>query len=491
MARLSPDRTFRGSSDSFPLSAIAGQRDMALALILLGLAPSLGGLLLVGEKGTAKSTAARALAEVLPSFAARDCPYHCRPDLSFEMCPACRETIGEVRLTRPPFRTVPLGVSEERLLGGLDWEATLKGGSPRLRPGILGEANYGLAYVDEVNLLDPNLAHLLLDAASSGRVRVERDGLSLWHPAKFALLGSMNPEEGPLGPQLSDRFALTVRLSGEKDPSVRTRIIENRLAFENDPVGFRAKHRPRNLAISSQIRTARHFFNLLVPAPETSAKAVKLALAAGAAGHRADLGLCSAARAMKAWAMAGAEIFEVYAQALRDGRLSPPEHVLSEPPYVSLFDSSSRSLDFRFLTRPAHLFGHIGDDRPDEPLSPSALFADDSSPAESLALALDRTIKKSLAPVKVLTVEPEWLDLVQDYVLPERRRAPKAAATRAAKTVIKKTDGALEPNLPTLILAGEPEIPPDFHLESFDPGEQVHLTIYEAADSYEIITPQT
>ncbi|MDR1545598.1 MAG: ATP-binding protein, partial [Deltaproteobacteria bacterium] len=201
----------------YPLAALVGQPAMVEALILLAVDPSLGGLLLVGEKGTAKSTAARALAEILPPLEAGDCPFHCRPQEPDRWCPECAAASGPAGVGRrpAPFRTVPLGVTEERLLGGLDWEKTLASGRPALKPGLLGEANNGLLYIDEVNLLDPSLAHLLLDAAVAGRVALERDGFSARHPARAALLGSMNPEEGPLGPQLADRFALTVNLAGE------------------------------------------------------------------------------------------------------------------------------------------------------------------------------------------------------------------------------------------------------------------------------------
>ncbi|MDR3038071.1 MAG: ATP-binding protein, partial [Candidatus Adiutrix sp.] len=177
----------------FPLAALVGQEEMVAALLLLAVDPSLGGLLLMGEKGTAKSTAARALAELLPPR-------------------------GGVAA---PFRTVPLGVTEDRLLGGLDWEGTLQNARPVLKPGLLSEADHGLVYIDEVNLLEPGLAHLLLDAAAAGQVVLEREGLSAVQPARVALLATMNPEEGPLGPQLADRFALSVRLAGEAEPGRR------------------------------------------------------------------------------------------------------------------------------------------------------------------------------------------------------------------------------------------------------------------------------
>ncbi|MDR2612339.1 MAG: ATP-binding protein, partial [Deltaproteobacteria bacterium] len=196
---------------------------------------------------------------------------------------------------------MPLGVTEERLLGGLDFERTLRDGTPSLKPGILGEANNGLVYIDEVNLLDPSLAHLMLDAVSSGRVLVERDGFSCQHPARVALLGSMNPEEGPLGPQLADRFAMTVELRGEGDPALRALIVRRRLEYEADPVSFRDSFREESRRLSEGIAGARAVLPALEISPEARACAAALARAAGAAGHRADISLCLAARARAAW----------------------------------------------------------------------------------------------------------------------------------------------------------------------------------------------
>jgi magnesium chelatase subunit D len=286
----------------YPLAALAGQKAMVEALLLLAVDPSIGGALLVGEKGTAKSTAARALAELLPPFMAFPCPYSCRPGDSAALCPGCREGLsGTPVLTRPPFRTVPLGVTEERLLGGLDFERTLRDGRPELRPGILGEANNGLLYIDEVNLLDPSLAHLMLDAVSSGRVSLERDGFSLMHPARVALLGSMNPEEGPLGPQLSDRFALAVELRGEADPETRAEIVRRRLAFERDPRGFRERFRPSSLRLARTVAAARAQLPRFEISDGARTCASEIASEAHVAGHRADLALCLAARAKAAW----------------------------------------------------------------------------------------------------------------------------------------------------------------------------------------------
>ncbi|MDR2354422.1 MAG: VWA domain-containing protein [Deltaproteobacteria bacterium] len=281
----------------YPLSALVGQEDMVEALLILAVDPSIGGLLLVGEKGTAKSTAARALAELMPPILAYNCPFHCKPEDKLNLCPECTKKPPSISLIPPPFRTVPLGVTEERLLGGLDFEKTMLTGHPVLRAGILGEANNGLIYIDEVNLLDPGLAHLILDAASSGKVQMERDGFSYSHPAKVALLGSMNPEEGALGPQLSDRFAMSVQLKGEQSPEKRLEIIRRRLAFEKNPLLFRTQYAEASSFLTFKIQRARFNLHIAQISAEAFEVAAKLAAQARASGHRADLALAKAAKA--------------------------------------------------------------------------------------------------------------------------------------------------------------------------------------------------
>lgn len=286
----------------YPLAALVGQEEMLGALLILAVGPSLGGLLLVGEKGTAKSTAARALAEILPSFpGVLGCPYHCPVDEPALYCPDCRDRRRRGEKLNPvicpsPFRTVPLGVTEDRLLGGLDWSATLKSARPVLKPGLLGEANGGLIYIDEVNLLEVSLAHLLLDAASAGRVSLEREGLSASYPARVTLLATMNPEEGSLGPQLTDRFALRVDLSGERDPAKRTEVVRRRLAFEADPSAFRAEYTPRTEALARSIREARALLNEIEFSEPARELIARLAVVDRLAGHRGDLALAKAAR---------------------------------------------------------------------------------------------------------------------------------------------------------------------------------------------------
>ncbi len=291
----------------YPLAALAGQDRLKTALLLLAVDPRLGGVLLVGQKGTAKSTAVRALAELLPPIeAVPGCPYHCQPDDQDSLCPDCRDRLnGRPSLPREaiptPFLTLPLGATEDRLIGGLDMETAVSSGRRSLSVGLLGQANRGFLYVDEVNLLEPYLGHLLLDAAESGRVRVEREGLSLWHPARLSLIGTMNPEEGPLGPQLADRFALTVNVSAETDPESRAEIIRRRLAFEADPAGFRRRWAGASRELADRIIAARFRLPGLTLTSPARTLVSRLVRENRVHGHRGDLALARAALALAAW----------------------------------------------------------------------------------------------------------------------------------------------------------------------------------------------
>ncbi|MDY6850670.1 MAG: ATP-binding protein [Thermodesulfobacteriota bacterium] len=296
-----------GPGNIYPLAALVGQDRMKLALLLLVVDPRLGGVLLVGEKGTAKSTAVRALTELTPLLTAvKDCLYNCDPDRPDDFCPDCRRRFKLEKtlpcVTRPtPFLTLPLGATEDRLAGGLNLELTARTGRPELSVGLLGQTNRGFLYVDEINLLEPYLGHLLLDAAESGRVRVEREGISLRHPARIALIGTMNPEEGSLGPQLADRFALTVRVIGEADPDVRAGIVRRRLAFETDPAGFRGSWAKETKALGQRLTKARRRLSGIEITPQAQSLISALVREHRSKGHRGDLALARAARALAAW----------------------------------------------------------------------------------------------------------------------------------------------------------------------------------------------
>src|ERR671929_2132050 len=232
---------------SYPFTAIVGQDKMKLALVLNAIHPAIGGVLIRGEKGTGKSTAVRALARLLPELnVVADCIYRCDPDAPESMCPDCRDRLarGDVLpRARRRMRVVelPINASEDRVVGAIDIEAAIKSGERRFEPGVLAEANRNILYVDEVNLLDDHLVDVLLDAAAMGVNVVEREGISVWHPSRFILVGTMNPEEGELRPQLLDRFGLCVDVRGLRDPDQRIEIAELDAAFRSGDPAFAAR----------------------------------------------------------------------------------------------------------------------------------------------------------------------------------------------------------------------------------------------------------
>lgn len=291
----------------FPFTAIIGQERMKLALLLNAVNPRLGGVLVRGEKGTAKSTAVRALAALLPEIeVVAGCPCNCDPRDISSLCPFCRERLAAGRelisaTIRVPVVDLPVSATEDRVVGSLDFEYAIRYGRRRFEPGILARANRGIVYVDEVNLLDDHLVDVLLDAAASGVNVVEREGVAFVHPAEFILVGTMNPEEGELRPQLLDRFGLCVPVEGMNDPAARVAVVRRREAFDSDPMGFLAAFAAREKELREMIVLAR----ALLPEVAVSAEVVRLAadLAAEAlcAGHRAEIVLVQAARALAAW----------------------------------------------------------------------------------------------------------------------------------------------------------------------------------------------
>src|SRR3954471_17961220 len=250
MVRLSKNmQTARAHTrPSFPFTAIVGQDEMKLALLLNVVAPSVGGVLVTGHRGTAKSTAMRSLADLLPKIAAvRGCAYNCDPFGSDSLCDDCLarlragEKLKTVRVSVPVIE-LPLGATEDRVCGTIDLGRALKEGVKAFEPGLLARANRGFLYIDEVNLLEDHLVDLLLDVAATARNRVEREGVSAEHPSRFRLVGSCNPEEGELRPQLLDRFGLCAEVETLKDLDGRVLIVERREAFESDPAAFVAAH---------------------------------------------------------------------------------------------------------------------------------------------------------------------------------------------------------------------------------------------------------
>ena len=279
-------------SVSTPFGAVVGQERLKRALLCVAADDGLDGLLVTGEKGTAKSTLVRGLAALLPEQrVVADCPYACPPDDRSRQCRECRGRASYPVETRPvPLVTLPLGASRDRVVGTLSVSDALSG-EASFDPGLLARANRGILYVDEVNLLDDHLVDVLLDAAASGRNRVERDGVSRTHPAEFTLVGTMNPEEGDLRPQLRDRFALSVEVTGERDPEDRVAIIDGELG--GAPVDDTDEHRERLLG-------ARELLDSVSLTDEGKREIAELCLSAGVDGHRADIATARAARALAA-----------------------------------------------------------------------------------------------------------------------------------------------------------------------------------------------
>jgi magnesium chelatase subunit D len=292
---------------SLPFTAILAQERMKLALLLNAIDQDLGGVIVRGEKGTAKSTAVRALAALLPLIpVVEDCLCLCDPREDRGLCPSCRSrrAAGEelpVAWQRVRVVDLPLSATEDRLVGSLDFEHAVKHGGRRFEPGVLAGANRGFLYVDEINLLDDHLVDLLLDAAASGVNLVEREGISYSHPSRFVLVGTMNPEEGELRPQLLDRFGLCVIVEGERDPAVRVEIARRREAFDQNPLAFHEKWAGAEARLQQSIILARQILPEVRMSGEMEELAVRLCMEANVAGHRADLVTASAARALAAW----------------------------------------------------------------------------------------------------------------------------------------------------------------------------------------------
>src|SRR4030088_583610 len=292
---------------SYPFTAIVGQERMKLALVLNAINPSIGGVLIRGEKGTAKSTAVRALARLLPDQDVVDgCDFGCHPEDRDTLCSDCRERLedGENPLPRSgPGRGLverPTTSSEDRVGGTIDLEAALKEGSRRFEPGVLAEANRNILYVDEVNLLDDHIVDVLLDAAAMGVNVVEREGVSVTHPARFILVGTMNPEEGELRPQLLDRFGLCVDVEGIRDPDLRVEITERDAAFRSGERAFADRYREADDELAATLEAAIAAFPAVALTSGHTRLVSSICVEAGVQGHRGDVVTGQTARALAA-----------------------------------------------------------------------------------------------------------------------------------------------------------------------------------------------
>ncbi len=288
----------------YPFSAIVGQDEMKLALILAAIDPTIGGVLIFGDRGTGKSTAVRGLAALLPKMRkAAGCRFNCDPGDVESHCPECRSRGAALKSELAPIPVVdlPLGVTEDRVVGALDFERALGRGERAFEPGLLARAHRGFLYIDEVNLLDDHIVDLLLDVSASGENVVEREGLSLRHPARFVLIGSGNPEEGELRPQLLDRFGLSVDVRTPTDSASRIEVIRRRDSFERDPQAFVETWRKRDEAIGKRIARARKSIRAVQLSDHAIERATALCMALGADGLRGELTLIRASRALAAY----------------------------------------------------------------------------------------------------------------------------------------------------------------------------------------------
>ncbi|MFI6472427.1 putative cobaltochelatase [Streptomyces sp. NPDC050516] len=343
-------------STRYPFTAVVGMDDLRLALLLNAVSPAVGGVLVRGEKGTAKSTAVRALADLLPEVAVvAGCRFSCDPAAPDAQCPDGPHESGPGTARAARMVELPVGASEDRLVGALDIERALGEGVKAFEPGLLADAHRGILYVDEVNLLHDHLIDLLLDAAAMGSSYVEREGVSVRHAARFLLVGTMNPEEGELRPQLLDRFGLTVEVAASREPEQRVEVVRRRLAYDDDPAAFAARWADEEGALRERIVAARE----LLPSVSLG-DAVLLQIAATCAafevdGMRADIVMARTATALAAWAGRT----EVTSEDVRQAALLALPHRRRRNPF------DAPGLDQDKLDETLEQFQDEGDDDPD------------------------------------------------------------------------------------------------------------------------------
>lgn len=343
-------------STPFPFTAVVGQDDLRLALLLNAVSPAVGGVLVRGEKGTAKSTAVRALSALLPEVSVvAGCRFSCDPAAPDPSCPDGPHEAGAGAARPARMVELPVGASEDRLVGALDIERALAEGVKAFEPGLLADAHRGILYVDEVNLLHDHLVDLLLDAAAMGASYVEREGVSVRHSARFLLVGTMNPEEGELRPQLLDRFGLTVEVAASREPDQRVEVVRRRLAYDDDPAGFAARWADEEAAVRARIVAARE----LLPQVRLGDGALRQIAATCAAfevdGMRADIVMARTATALAAWAGRT----DVLAEDVRQAALLALPHRRRRNPF------DAPGLDEDKLDETLEEFGGSDDEDPD------------------------------------------------------------------------------------------------------------------------------
>ncbi len=315
----------------FPFTAIVGQEQMKLSLILNAIDPKIGGVLVKGERGTAKSTAARALADLLPRQAViSGCRFGCSPDDPVHACDECKELFSKEKLSisyrKTPFINLPVSSTEDRIVGTLDFEKALTDGRKHFEPGLLAQVNRGILYVDEVNLLEDHIVDTLLDAAAMGVNHIEREGISFTHPARFIMIGTMNPEEGDLRPQLLDRFAHSVTISGVPDPEERVQIIQRSIAFEDAPEEFCAQYEEKQQNLAGRISEAQKKLPKVAYSEGDLYAIAELTSAFHTEGHRADIVILKTARALAAFEN---RFFITAEDIKRSAELTLPHRIIS------------------------------------------------------------------------------------------------------------------------------------------------------------------
>ena len=321
---------------NYPFSALVGQATLKQALLLCAVNPGIGGVLIRGDKGTAKSTAVRGLAEVMPLVTTVvGCAFNCEPGHPADLCSACQQPEATTQQVPVPFVNLPLGATEDRVLGSLDLEGLLADRRKKLQPGLLAAAHRGVLYIDEVNLLPDHLVDVLLDAAAMGVSTVQREGLSVSHPARFTLIGTMNPEEGSLRPQFLDRFGLMVDVTAPREVAERTEVVRRRIAFERDPVAFGAQWQAAQQALQLQLSTARQLLPAVQMPDGLLTLISQLCTELGVASLRADIVLYKTALTLAALAgrteVTAADVRQAAELALAHRRRAKPFDNPSRP----------------------------------------------------------------------------------------------------------------------------------------------------------------
>ena len=436
----------------YPFAALVGQEKLKKALILNAVNPLIGGVLIRGEKGTAKSTAARGLAELLPPMAmVAGCPFHCDPDASEMMCDSCRRRLaqGEVlpRRQRPmPVVDLPLGTTEDRLLGTIDLEKAIKSGEKHFEPGLLAAANRGILYVDEVNLLDDHLVDVLLDAAAMGVNVVEREGISFTHPASFILVGTMNPEEGELRPQLLDRFGLCVEIRGLENLEARMDVVQRRLAYEADPEGFAGQWQADQEELRQAIISARERLPEVRSTDDILRLISLICLDQGVDGHRADIYMLKVAQTLAAY-YGRSQVSD--ADVRQAAELVLPHRLRRQPFSDAQMDQQKLEESFK---------KHHEEQEQRRTAQPSPPPGASSGDPEEVHLIGESTV----APGDPFAVRP--------LELPPDRRTKKAPGSRTRARTEDKTGRYVRP---TLHKAGPPDLALDATLRAAAPYQKM------------------